>query len=578
MSVPCIKEAFSFISICLLQLVQCSYYRNEGLASNVYRDTPKVWHVYVRKMTEQLMKNSFDGDTSISTVEIMNKNLIQFLEYGNSRSKLFKLVSKDINKFVNLNSYLLVYRPSGVLRHNEEEQSFHTHVEQKSLVLSENYFVFQLNNKLRVQLIFNYIYFSSYQASHCTFGKVTIRSGFLRHTYCGHHPHLITYPPSRIVEIIIMKVGFVDYHGEISYIVMDKEVVISHSTNRYLYYHTSLFWIKNTDTFLYSFYFYVKKFQIVELTISELETFYSLVHDGPGSEFQILWPKLYGKNRTLFVTTTFQCLVNVFSKYDDKNSSTFLDVFRYSAKTQNVTEAIAVERNGSFSFSFPRNCRGNSSDFCIEIISLQVDTGKHLNVTITNIATGRVQNSVCSYSGFSAYDKNYNNSKEISSTCQPHDQFFQLRNIYSKGTFLLLVFYYYYNHSVIQIDGLVSATSCDLVYLNVFKYRALCFGKRVDTPACFEYLDKTAENAHMKLTVNCKDSRKNFNSCRYQFLDVLASEGSCAIVQISYHSKDVTFVQLIGFLEKPMITIGLAPIQITGNIIRFHVLGFVKGK
>ena len=100
----------------------------------------------------------------------------------------------------------------------------------------------------------------------------------------------------------------------------------------------------------------------------------------------------------------------------------------------------------------------------------------------------------------------------------------------------------------------------------------------MDTPACFEYLDKTAGNAHMKLTVSCKDSRKNFDSCRYQFLDVLASAGSCAIVQISYHSKDVTFVQLIGFLEKPMITIGLAPIQITGNIIRFHVLGFVKGK
>ena len=366
-----------------------------------------------------------------------------------------------------------MYRPSGVLRHNEEEQRFHTHLEHKSLVLSKNYFVFQMSEKLRVQLIFNYIYFSSYQASQCTFGKVTIRSGFLRHAYCGQHPHLTTYPPSSIVEIIIMKVGFVDYHGEISYIAMDKEVIISHSTNRYLYYHTSLFWIKNADTFLYNFYFHVKKFQIIELTISELETFYSLVHDGPRSEFQILQPKLHTENKKLFVTTSFQCLVNVFSKYADKNSITFLDVFRFSAKTQTVTEVIAIELNGSYSFSLPRNCRGNSSDFCIEIISFQVDTGKHLNITVTNIAIARVQNSVCDYSGFSAYDKNHNKYEQISTTCQSLDQFFQSRNIYSKGTFLLLVLYYYSNHSVIQIDGLVSATSCDLVSLNVFKYHAL---------------------------------------------------------------------------------------------------------
>ena len=99
----------------------------------------------------------------------------------------------------------------------------------------------------------------------------------------------------------------------------------------------------------------------------------------------------------------------------------------------------------------------------------------------------------------------------------------------------------------------------------------------MDTPACFEYLDKTAENSHMKLTVNCKDSRKNFNSCRFQLLDILASEVSCAIVKLSYHSKGVTFLELISFLEKPVITIGLAPIHTTGNIIHFHVLGFVKG-
>ena len=327
---------------------------------------------------------------------------------------------------------------------------------------------------------------------------------------------------------------------------------------------------------MYSFYFHVKKFQIVEITISELETFYSLVHDGPGSEFQILRLKLHGENKTLFLTTTFQCLVNVFTKYDDKNSSTFLHVFKYSSKTQNVTEAIVVEGNGSFSLSFPRNCRGNSSDFCIEIISLQVDTGKHINITVTNTTTSRVQNSVCSYSGFSAYDKNHNKYEEISITCQPHDQFFQSRNIYSKGTFLLLVFYCYSNQSIIQIDGLVSSTSCGLVYLNVFKYHALCFGKRVDTPACFEYLNETTENSHMKLIVNCKDSRKNFHSCRYQFLDILTPKGSCAIVQLSYHSKDVTFLELVNFLEKPVLTIGL--VHTTGNIIHFHVLGFVKGK
>ena len=235
MSVPCIKETFlfSFISICLLQLVLCSDYRNEEIVRNVYRDTPKVWHAYVRKMTEQLVKNRFGAFTSISTVEIINK-LIKFQEYGKRKSKLFNLVSNEINKFVNLNSYLLVYRSSDVLRHNEEEQRFHIHVEHKSLVTSVNNFIFKLNKNLRVQLIFNYIYFSSYQASQCTFGKVTVRSGFWRHTYCGQHPHLTTYPPSSIVEIIIMKAGFVDYHGEISYIAMDKEVVTSHSTNRYL--------------------------------------------------------------------------------------------------------------------------------------------------------------------------------------------------------------------------------------------------------------------------------------------------------------------------------------------------------
>ena len=106
-------------------------------------DTPKVWHAYVRKMTEQLVKNRFGGFTSISTVEIINK-LIKFQDYGKRKSKLFNLVSNEINKFVNLNSYLLVYRPSGVLRHNEEEQRFHIHVEHKSLVTSVNNFIFKI--------------------------------------------------------------------------------------------------------------------------------------------------------------------------------------------------------------------------------------------------------------------------------------------------------------------------------------------------------------------------------------------------------------------------------------------------
>ena len=492
----CTHEFIVFLqSICLLQLVQSSNYRNEELvARNAYRDTPKVWQAYVRKMTEQLLKNSISASTSISTVEIVNtcRNLIKFLEYGNKKSKLFYLVSKEINKFVNLNSYLFVYRPSGVLRHNEEEQRFHIYVEHKNVVLSKNYFVFQMNDDLRVQLIFNHIYFSSYQASKCTFGKVTIKSGFWRHAYCGQYPHLITYPPSSTVEIIIMKMGFVDYNGEISYMVVDKRVIISHSTNRYIYYHTSLFLIKNMDTFLYSFYFHVKKFQIIQLTISKLhvETYYSLVYDGPGSEFQILQPELQGEDETLFVATTFQCLVNIFSKYDDKNSSKFLNVLKYSAKTKTVTKVIAIERNGSFPFSFPRNCDSNYSDLCIEIISIQVDAGKHLNITITNISTGRVQNSICSYSGFSAYDQNHNNYEEISTTCQPHDQFSQFRNIYSRGTFLLFVFYYYSNHRAIQIDGLVSAVNCSLVYLNVFKFHALCFWTASGSACLFRVFER----------------------------------------------------------------------------------------
>ena len=111
MSVPWINEAiwFCFISICLLQLVQCSRsnFRNEGLVRNVHRDAPKVWHAYVRKMTEQLMKNIYGVEISISIAEIINKNLIKFLEYGNGKSKLFNLVSKEINKFVNLNYYCL---------------------------------------------------------------------------------------------------------------------------------------------------------------------------------------------------------------------------------------------------------------------------------------------------------------------------------------------------------------------------------------------------------------------------------------------------------------------------------------
>ena len=111
-----------------------------------------------------------------------------------------------------------------------------------------------------------------------------------------------------------------------------------------------------------------------------------------------------------------------------------------------------------------------------------------------------------------------------------------------------------------------------------FRPAQLCFGKRVDAPGCFRYLNETTENSHMKFIVNCKDSRKNLHSCRYQFLDILTPKEGCAIVQLSYHSKDVSFLELRSFLEMPMLTFGLAPIHTTGNIIHFHVLGFVKGK
>ena len=550
-------------------------------------NTPKVWNEYINKLTEELICSMFQDwqkmarniqDPAVPEANLISLSLPKCLEFANGKSTLYIQVSKAVNALVNLNSSLLIYRPLGVLKYSDMHD--HNSLVYRKILAYSKLFIFYTDDSMRVRLNFNHIYFSSFYSCQCSFGNITIGSASFTEAYCGQHPHLTVFPPSMLVKILITTVGFIDYDFEMSYMVVDRNITLSKPSSTYAFNYYLVWWNPLTKIFLHSFYIEVKKFEYIGLKIVQSENYYTVVHNGPSSKFRTLQPFNIGVNQSLFVTSAFHCLLNI---YTEILTSEFGDILKYSGNSRDITQFISIDVNNTKSsiISFPsKSCTRSTTEICLEILLFRAKIREYLNITVTNISNDGMQNSICAYSGFSAYDANQSNMEEILTNCRSNREFSQSRPIYSSTNSLLIVFYQYTDFSRLVVKALISTTDCSIVYLNIFKLHLLCIGKRLDRHKCIEYLNLTAYNSPLKFDIGCHDTSKNYNFCEFQYLDMWVEKNTCATVQLSYNFKDLASQEILDvhIIRAYVENIGVGPTHEIGMELHYQVDGVFKGK
>ena len=416
------------------------------LRKHVFKNAPKNWCIYTDKLlhrTAELLPMEIElypYDTVISLKSYL-------ISYHRKRiSSFLHVVNYTYFKFPN--SSLVIQKPFGKMKVNQIGDDLYDSKWDKCLHLNQvgNTYMydyhwsvqwkFLLDKHLNINFTFEYIHMSIMNKYECYIGKLEIKdvhgnnSDFL---YCGMHSNMIVYPPYNHINLHLSLRPFVSSKIELSFAVMDSNRIISfvRENSEAVNPVWSLFLIE-THLFCEKFHLRDQKFKYLKITFLIKNDFAKEIFDGPGTMSKIIQP-IFQKGRQVYVTSTFQCIINVFLKSRATGSN-----IAYASITMQMQSTVTLNESDAMSQIRYPNCRSNSGTCAILIKTI-----KHfrVNLTITSLTSTLKRNDLCYYGGLTICDTRKQNKTELSTLCMNHSFLHRYENIYSIHFSMLLVFY-----------------------------------------------------------------------------------------------------------------------------------------
>ncbi len=511
-----------------------------------FNTSPKLWFLYVHKITENVIEHNVKFHTK--------KTLIRVLRVLPSVSKVFVLKSHEV---IDMENSVFYRAPLAKLFASDKGPKLFKlptlrtdhlfHIDQTSYIL--------VDEKLRLKLDLNVVYFASFALSHCFFGNLTLTSFMIRRKeqfcYCGQYPFATIYPRSRYIQFKIVTVGYNAHRVFTTYSILDSDTISSQRTHNVTNSQLLSIWVLENEFAIYTFHVHVQKYKFILLLQSNFSFEKIRVWDGPDHNSPVLTPVQEHK----YVTSAFQCTVQITSVWQER----FQKAFSYSTSSHIANKMITVRSNGSVLLSFPMQHVPQSAGLTF-IVAIHTPPDLHVNLQVLTIANRALRSSMCSFGGLSVYDKLNTTTTEISTLCQPHNNHYKSRSVYSKNSNIVLVFYSYTSHFKAGIQ--LSATACKCVHFNAWQYQKSCKTPYQfhSSPFCLNFLQNVTNSSPLTLA-----------AALYELLASVA-DGQCVVMQLVYSVNTEVFE-----LIDPSFDMELAPVDRPGMQTEIVLEGILKG-
>ena len=385
------------ICIVLLLSVVRGIKSDEGLShilphEDVFKVAPKLWHLYIKTFLHKVISKSH-----LFTVEesfyYLDNDIKLFSKY--SQKRLLKPVQPSYTLIVTRASGRLDLVDVGIFVYFAKEFQRRFYLPHVAYT-----WILQMDVTLRAHLKFESIYFplSPYD---CMKGNITISQNslyFPTFIFCAQMAKLFLYPSSPEINIKISVMAEILYKVNMSYMVIDISLIETTKSNfnssEVLYSSVS---IRQVITVI-SYFIKVQKTQKIVLNIPSDN--HSLVFDGPGYSSEVIQKRMFliKPNKEYYITTTFQCLLQILTSYKMIAAETsyfdFIEIYQ-TLHTINLSNGIA-------NIEIPSIIYNNVP--CI--LGIRAPSEQYVNITILHQSYEGQRTMDCKYGGI-AFIRNY---------------------------------------------------------------------------------------------------------------------------------------------------------------------------
>lgn len=515
------------------------------LQTYVYPNTPKHWHKYISKLLHKNIK-------TISFFKLYTSNFaIHQLKILSHSSRMLKdnqqtwITSQYSAKYFIKE---LVGKISPVSKNMRYKGKKFTLVYQQP----PQHYHFETNLLLRLNLSFEYIYFSAHSLSKCKFGRLDISSSrndktIFSVSYCGIFENVLHFPQNNAVTLSIIFTiplyqSFVKFNMSLIFSLIDSLTIRSLRKHPLLLPTQQSFFFIQTKSTLHTSHVKVEHYKIVNIKLFRPVLSFVNFHDGPGVKYPSIRPPVsFHSNSVSFGTSSFQCVV-LCLEHAHRNYIQYSSLEVWSPKQiEYIHTNITV--------SFPgQACQ--EKEVCMWLLFSR--KGSYVNASVQDLVSSGHDNPHCFYAGLAAYDIGRSqmlNSEQcvIKRYEDKNETFEKYRNIFSQWNRMLLVIFSFKKYVSFSVKMSISITKCRPILINA------C------SPSNIPQILLAKENPRGPYAT------RTINANMVVFTDT----EQCYVVQSTYTQSDViSCLATLYFKHTPWY----------GHVMDFAINGFLRGK
>ena len=473
---------------------------------------PKIWQSYLVKHLHSNLQNSLEVENVISFHKRNHNGAKAFLEYAKLEQNLLLYA-------------IIAKQPTGVFSFRMEDvvDKFFpdSHIipmgplfECKPMC-SRYYIIFTFHKFFALNLTLNELYFSTglqicdngglriakhdnYQTDHDELLKHKIFNQYnpsrfkpmnscwrrKEHKYafhfCGYYSEFVIYPEGTLLSLALLAHTETYFIVNLFYSMINTDVVLTKQIYLFYFSYPVFQYVYSVGIIERRIYILAQKTKFIRIPVLPQNNYIYEVYDGPGE-----LSKRIVLSENSFTTTTFQCLVNVFTHVGENLPINF------SSHAGIIHQKIWVTHDSSYRISDSSLCQ----KLCL--VDIQTTDGFEINITVGMFFTGKslflldinLLSSSCLYGGLAAFD--HGKTEQIA-LCENYTA----RNIYSSKSRLIIVLYQYPTYSKISVQLHVSKNPCNTIHLDICFAQAIC---PYNAEKCNQYLQNLTRNTRVKL-------------------------------------------------------------------------------
>ena len=270
-----------------------------------------------------------------------------------------------------------------------------------------------------------------------------------------------------------------------------------------------------------SYFINVQKKQKIILDITN--SHHTLLFDGPGYSSEIIQKSKYliETNKEYYLTTTFQCLLQILTSCEMINNE--ITHFHFSGIDQPLIPIYLS--NKTTNIEIPSNIYRNVPCF----LYVTVPSGQHVNITILNQSYIGQRTMDCKYGGIAFIENTELSYHDVATICESHNRIISHnRNIISHSSSFTIVTYWYKNYSNMSVSLSVTKTRCQSVQIDICKFDIRC-KSHYNVKHCLKYVGPIFQSSNISFNYNHLKSELQYslrvNQCViFQFIEDLKDD------------------------------------------------------